>query len=94
MAEVLKRIPPHDGTSTFSFTVVFEGGDEASEPDRTIEVTNGGELRIPPQRLRIRNVNAQGEEQGSPLYDVAPLGQHLKIRFRPPLEATQEDARN
>lgn len=71
-----------------SFRVVFEAGDESTEPERTVIVKlNGGELRIPATMMRIRNVNVAGQQVGPPLTDVAPLGQPLKFRFVPPIEA-------
>lgn len=79
--EVWRRIREQGG-----ITVVFEAGDEADEPARSVRVSLiDGELRIPAQTLRVRNMD--GTSQGSALVDVAPLGQPLKLRFRPPLEA-------
>jgi len=72
------------------FTVVFEAGDEASEVERTVNVKfNGGELRIPPMILRIRNVNQLGNQVGQPLFDSSPLGLPLKLKFKPPVKASQ-----
>lgn len=67
------------------FTVIFEAGDDESEVERQVEVKlNGGELRIPPMILRIRNVNREGNQIGEPLFDSAPLGSPLKLKFKPP----------
>ena len=67
------------------FMVIFEAGDDESEVERQVEVKlNGGELRIPPMILRVRNVNREGNQVGNPLFDTAPLGFPLKLRFKPP----------
>lgn len=72
------------------FEVIFEAGDEDIEPERRVFVKfNGGELRIPPSVMSFRNVNRKGEQVGSILFDKAPLGMPLKLRFRPPVEAKQ-----
>ena len=67
------------------FMVIFEAGDDESEVERQVEVKlNGGELRIPPMVLRVRNVNREGNQVGNPLFDTAPLGFPLKLKFKPP----------
>lgn len=72
------------------FVVVFEAGDEPSESEKRIEVKfNNGELRIPPMILRIRNVNKEGSQIGKPLFDTAPLGSPLKLKFKPPVKVSQ-----
>lgn len=69
-----------------SITVIFESGDDPGELERIVRVPIiDGELRIPPQTLQIRNTN--GTSQGRPLVDAAPLGQPLRIRLGPNLEA-------
>lgn len=66
-----------------SFKVVFEAGDEPGEEMRTVIVSlDGGVLRIPAQHLIIRNVDKDGQQVGSSLADVAPLGKPLKFRFK------------
>lgn len=70
------------------FTVIFEAGDDESEIERQVEVKlSGGELRIPPMVLRVRNVNREGNQVGKPLFDIAPLGSphSLKLKFKPPV---------
>lgn len=72
------------------FTVVFEGGDESTEANRSVVVKPfGGELRIPGQSLTIRNIDKNGRQVGSLFKDAAPLGQPLRLRFSPSLEASQ-----
>lgn len=71
-------------------TVIFEGGDDADEPSRTVRVPLlDGTLKIPPVVFRVRNVDVSGKQVGTPLMDSAPLGLPLKYRFRPPLQAKQ-----
>lgn len=70
------------------FSVVFEGGDESDETERTVAVKLlGGELRIPAQQLRVRNVDESGRQVGNVLLDAAPLGKPLKFRFGPSIKA-------
>lgn len=63
--------------------VVFQGGDESSEPDVTVMVPlREGRLVIPPQFLTVRILDVNGSQVGETQVDEAGLGQPLKIRFR------------
>jgi len=66
-------------------TVVFEQGDETDEVERVVEIPmSGGELRIPPQVIRVRTLDKSGQQIGEVFTDEAPLGLPLKIRNRLP----------
>lgn len=73
-----------------SLTVVYEGGDEPDEQERRAQVSlDNGEIFIPSQQMRVRNVDAQGNQKGPAFMDKAPLGSPLKYRFKFPIEASQ-----
>ena len=87
---ILLRVALEKRLRELGFTVVFEAGDEESEPERIIRISIvDGELRIPPQVIRVRNVDSDGNQIGEALFDKAPLGMPSKLRFKPPVKASQ-----
>ena len=80
LTDVLARLAALEDSE---IEVVFEGGDEAAETDRTFRVPiRGGQLVIPSQRLNIRILDRDGKQVGVTQTDAAGLGQPLKVRFR------------
>lgn len=69
-------------------TVVYEAGDEEGEDERTEVVHLGGEIRIPPTRIRLTTTDANGQQRSA--IDSAPVGLPLKFKFKSPLSVANK----